>query len=316
MAVLEERANWALGVNPPTAARHLTTNGSNWLWAVFAVFLLSFLIHAALSLKPRHGERIFSYIFTVALLAGTLAYFAHASDLGSYAIRTSSGYWRRYPSYQIFWPKYAFWAVAWPAIILALGLLSGYSWATILFGIGLAWLWVFSYFISAMTATSYKWGFYALGTIAWLGLAMLTLTGRKRATGLGVGKHYSGLAGWTNLIWLLYPIAFGISDGGNIIGVTGAFIFFGILDLLLLPVLAAAFIFLARRWDYSRLGLNFTQDGRRHGYGGHGPGFTEKNGHGAAGPGQVSGGVPGSSPPVAGQTAAPGMTVPAGTTAV
>jgi bacteriorhodopsin len=75
------------------------------------------------------------------------------------------------------------------------------------------------------------------------------------------------LAGFVNLLWLLYPIAFAVSDGGNVISVTRSLIFFGILDLLLLCGTAFAFLFLARRWDYGRLHLNFTQYGRVGSYG-------------------------------------------------
>lgn len=60
----------------------------------------------------------------------------------------------------------------------------------------------------------------------------------------------------------LDPIAFGISDGGNRIGVTPSFIYFGILDLLMVPALAFAFLFLARQWDYGRMNIAFTQYGR------------------------------------------------------
>lgn len=46
------------------------------------------------------------------------------------------------------------------------------------------------------------------------------------------------------------------------IGVTPSFIYFGILDLLMVPVLAVAFLFLARKWDYGRMNIAFTQYGR------------------------------------------------------
>lgn len=82
------------------------------------------------------------------------------------------------------------------------------------------------------------------------------------------------LAGWTNLLWLLYPIAFGLSDGGNEIGVTQMFIFVGILDVLLIAGLAFAFMFLSKRWDYGALNLHFTQYGRVHA--GHDGVFPEK----------------------------------------
>ena len=86
--------------------------------------------------------------------------------------------------------------------------------------------------------------------------------GHSGARRVGYSRHHIGLAGWTNFIWIFYPIAFGLSDGGNRIGVTPSFVFFGILDLLLVPVLAYAFIFLSRKWDYNRLNLAFTQYGR------------------------------------------------------
>jgi bacteriorhodopsin len=120
-----------------------------------------------------------------------------------------------------------------------------------------------SYLFSAYTSSNYKWGFFALGTTAYLALAFSTLAqGQHGAKRVGYTRDHSGLAGWTNFLWFLYPIAFGVSDGGNVIGVTESFIFFGILDLLFNPVLAIAFIFLSRRWDYNRLNIAFTQYGR------------------------------------------------------
>lgn len=85
----------------------------------------------------------------------------------------------------------------------------------------------------------------------------------SNAAGAGaVRTHHLALAAWTNLLWLNYPIAFGVSDGGNKIGVVGGFVYFGILDVLMVPVLALAFLVLARRWDLGRLNIAFTQYGR------------------------------------------------------
>ncbi|KAH6874600.1 hypothetical protein B0T10DRAFT_521775 [Thelonectria olida] len=99
MAVIYAR-NKALDVNPPGGASHLTRGGSDWLWAVCAVFTLSFvrdssapaegttnldrcqLVYYLLSFKARNGEKIFHYLFTIGLFVGAVAYFAMASDLG------------------------------------------------------------------------------------------------------------------------------------------------------------------------------------------------------------------------------------------
>lgn len=70
-----------------------------------------------------------------------------------------------------------------------------------------------------------------------------------------MARDHTLLAGWVNFLWLIYPIAFGISDGGNTIGVTPGAIFFGVLDVLLAPVVAFGFLVFARNWDYGRLNL-------------------------------------------------------------
>jgi bacteriorhodopsin len=43
MGVIFERSNDALNVNPPGGNRQLSVHGSDWLWAVTALFLLSFV---------------------------------------------------------------------------------------------------------------------------------------------------------------------------------------------------------------------------------------------------------------------------------
>jgi len=273
------RGNDALYVNPPQGAHHLTTNGSNWLWAVTALMLLAYLVFFVLSMRPRHGERIFHYVFASALIVGALVYYAQASDLGWRVIGQAHNA-TYYPTRQVFYAKYIYWVVAFPAAVIALGLLSTVSWASIAYNVFLTWVWVVSYLVSAFTPTRYKWGFFAIGTLAWLVLAFGTFTdGRKAAARSSVGRDFTMLAGWANLLWLNYVIAFAVSDGANRLGITQMFIYFGILDILFIPVLAIATLVLSRRWDYGRLNLHFTQYGRvRH----EGGVFPEKHGHSTA----------------------------------
>ncbi|EPE08801.1 heat shock protein 30 [Ophiostoma piceae UAMH 11346] len=263
MAVIQFRRNDALDINPPAGDQYLSVNGSDWLWTVTAIHICSFLVVFCLSFVARAGERVFHHIFSIALLVGSVSYFAMASDLGWSLVATanelSNGLTR-----QIFFVKYINWVVTFPSAIIALGLLSGIAWATIVYQVFLSWYWVLSYLASAYTTTSYKWGFYAFGTVAWLLLAFSQLVsdGRKSALRVGVSRDYTVLAGWLNLLWLLYPIAYGVSDGGNKIGETAGLIFFSVLDVLLIPVLACATLVLARRWDYNKLNIVFTQYGR------------------------------------------------------
>jgi len=278
MGLIQPR-NDVFNINPPAGARHLSAAGSDWLWAVTAIYLLSFIACVALSFRPRNGERIFHYLFAIALLVGGISYFAMAGDLAFRVVPTE---FERHsePSYQIFWAKYVNWVVTFPLMSIVLGLVSGTSWATIIYNVGLSWIWVITYLCAAFTRTSYKWGFFTFGTIAWLVLAYQTLwVGFTSAKRFNVSRDYLVLAGWLNLLWLLYPIAFGVSDGGNTISVTNSFVFFGILDVLLAPVLAFGVLFFARGWDYGALNLHFTQYGRVMQTGGT---FPEKQAHAPA----------------------------------
>ncbi|KAH7129865.1 hypothetical protein B0J13DRAFT_529939 [Dactylonectria estremocensis] len=251
------RGNDALHVNPPIGVDHaLSQAGSNWLWAVTAIYIVSFFGLLILCFTTPENDRVFHYLFTCMLLAGSVTYFAEASDLGWDVVdQVGNGLSR-----QIFYAKYINWAVGFPSITLALGLLSDVSWTTILCNIFISWFWVITYLVAAYTTTNYKWGFFTFGTFAWLILAMSTLNESYEAAARAcVARDYIILAAWTNLLWLLYPVAFGLSDGGDQIGVTGSFIFFGILDILLMPVLSFAFLFLARKWDYGKLNLAFSE---------------------------------------------------------
>lgn len=148
-------------------------------------------------------------------------------------------------------------------MILAVGLFSGVSWATILYNITLGWAWIAIWLAGALTPTTYKWGFFTFGLLAYFLLsASLLHTGSITAKRLNITSHYSGISGYLVFFWMLYPIAWGVDDGGNKIGVTSGWIFFGILDLFTVPFLSLAILFLARSWDYRNLNLYFTQYGR------------------------------------------------------
>ena len=86
----------------------------------------------------------------------------------------------------------------------------------------------------------------------------MTWTARKHANALGadVGRTYLICGVWTIFLWFLYPIAWGVSEGGNIIAPDSEAAFYGILDLLAKPVFGALLIWGHRNIDPARLGLH------------------------------------------------------------
>jgi len=260
MSILLQRSNDALKINPPVGDHHFTISGSDWLWTVTAIYLCSLLLVVGHSYFARSGEKIFHYLFTISLFVGGVAYFTMASDLGSTPIATSTG---DSGTRQIFYAKYINWFVGWTPILIAVGLVSGVSWATIIYNIALSWIWIASWLSGALVATHYKWGFYVFGVFAYfLLVSSLLYTGSITARRLEIKSSYLLLSSWLTFVWMLYAIAYGLDDGGNEISVTSGFIFFGILDVLNVPVIACTVLFLSRNWDYRSLNLYFTQYGR------------------------------------------------------
>lgn len=60
----------------------------------------------------------------------------------------------------------------------------------------------------------------------------------------------------TTILWILYPIAWGVCEGGNIISPDSEAVFYGILDLLAKPVFGVLLLFGHRNIAPSRLGLS------------------------------------------------------------
>jgi len=257
------RTNDALNVNPPVGtASHLVTNGSDWLWAVDAVYCTTLIVVIGLGYFARQGEKIFHYLFTISLLVGAIAYFTVASDLGSTAVVVSDTL-SNPGTREIFYAKYINWFVGWTPIIIAIGLVSGVSWTTIVYNVALSWTWIATWLAGALTGTNYKWGFWTFGIFAYFLLSVSLLhTGYITSKRLGIAKHYFALSSYLVFFWLLYPSAWGLDDGGNKIAVTDGFIFFGILDLFTVPFFTLAVLALSTKWDYRTLNVYFTQYGR------------------------------------------------------
>jgi len=317
MSAIVERGNDALNVNPPTANRSLSVHGSDWLWAVTAVMGLAFLSWLAWTLArqktrkvassthskngngygggeninnigqksspafdgPVDRERIIHYLFTLAAFIGFISYFSMASDLGYTPVRQYlNNRGNPQETRQIFYVRYIYYFTAWPLIVTANLLLSGVSWATIFFAIALQEIWVVSWLCGALVPTRYRWGYFAFGIFAYFVLAYLLLHwGVQQARRIGSGKDYTLLAGLLVLVWLAFPIAWGLSEGGNKLSITGEMIFYGILDLIAVPIYGTLFLMLSRRFNPAL--LPFTQTGRVWGT----PGTNHVAGHHAVG---------------------------------
>lgn len=210
--------------------------------------------------KPRQ-ERLFHYITAAITLVASIAYFCMGANLGWTAIQVE--FVRSNPKVgglmrQIFYVRYIDWFVTTPLLLLDLLLTCGLPVPTIVYTILINEVMVVTGLVGALVKSSYKWGFYTFGCVAFLFVAWtVVFEGRTHAKALGadIAKTYTLCGVWTIFLWFLYPIAWGVSEGGNVIPSDSEAVFYGILDLLAKPVFGALLIWGHRNIDPARLGL-------------------------------------------------------------
>lgn len=247
------RENSALNLNTISSDIdiHLTTHGSDWLWAVFSVFALLTVGHTAyLGYLFRKGTK--NIVVSVPLLVSiifTLSYFTYASNLGWTStpvefnhVTTDEELGIR----QIFYVKFVAWFCAFPLVLTMLeysvgeiGLDSLFSLLTKVLVMN---VFVVNYLIGSLIKSTYKWGYWVFGTF---GLLLgIVFVGHSLIRSEKKTIFILGLTGLQLLIWVLYPVAWGLSEGGNVIQPDSEAVFYGILDLInfgFLPLLFLVF---------------------------------------------------------------------------
>merc|ERR1712093_128757 len=249
--------------NPRVADADITIEGSDFLWAIFAVMLASAIGVTTWTLMTPPGKRTFHVLSMAILFTASTAYFAMASNLGATAVYVE---FVRYKSdlftdtsinpytRSIWYARYIDWFITTPLLLTELLLstgmpLSGIA-ATIFFDIVM----VVGGLIGALVPSVYKWGFFAGSTVAMLAVFYsLMVPARANAKALGdqVYKSY-----WTSALvlaglWLLYPVAWGLCDGGNVIPPDSEMVFYGVLDFLAKPCFLIFHLWGMRKIDYS-----------------------------------------------------------------
>lgn len=269
-ALLEKRANTAIQDNYDhfvnfaggPAANALTTHGSDWYWAVFAILFISTAGFIGLSFTKPREHRIFHYITAAITMVATIAYFSMASNIGwaPIAVEFQRGGKVAGANRQIFYVRYIDWVITTPLLLMDLLLTAGLPWPTVFFTILIDEVMIITGLVGALVRSSYKWGYFVFGMFAlfWV-IWVLAFEARLHAGHIGadVGRVFLICGTLTSVLWFLYPIAWGLAEGGNVISSDSEAIFYGILDVLAKPVFGALLLWGHRNIDPARLGLSF-----------------------------------------------------------
>ena len=247
-------------------SNNITTHGSDLDWAICALHAIFLLGVVGWSYVTNPRRRIFHYFAIGILLITTIYYYIIASNLGGTGVpvefradglvdRTRQVFYARWVGYFINF------SLAWFALLL----LSGVGWASILFTTGLVMVWATMFLIGMFVRSTYKWGFFVFAIVMYVFIGWQTLgVARSYTTRFDAGtlRSFTILAGWQLFFMLLYPISWGLSEGGNRISNDSEQIFYSILDVATQGVFSLLLIFLTRNLDFDYLGLGFTEYGR------------------------------------------------------
>ncbi|KAI8629618.1 FDD123 protein [Xylariaceae sp. FL1651] len=262
--------NQALNTNSivgEQANLQITNHGSDWYYTVCAIMGVTTLGIMAFSLRKPQSHRIFHYITAGITAVACIAYFAIGSNLGQVPIqaefvRPASSWVRSAGTREIFYARYIDWVITTPLLLLDLLLTAGVPIPTILMTLLADEIMIVCGLIGALTRTRYKWGFYTFGMAALFFIAYeLLIDARRHANILGgeLKKTYWMCGVWLLFLWFLYPIAWGLSEGGNVIHPDSEAIFYGILDVLAKPVFGLLLLWGHRKTHPGALGLRIHQ---------------------------------------------------------
>jgi len=160
---------------------------------------------------------------------------------------------------EIFYVRYIDWVITTPLLLTDLLLTAGMPWPSILFVILIDEIMIVTGLAGALVRTSYKWGYFTFGCVAlFYILYMLGWEARKHANALGrdIGRTFMICGSLTAVLWTLYPIAWGVCEGANLISPDSEAAFYGVLDVLAKPVFGALLIWGHRNINPGALGLH------------------------------------------------------------
>ncbi|KAL0938362.1 Protein FDD123-like protein 2 [Colletotrichum truncatum] len=247
----------------------ITRRGSDWYFTVCAIMGFSSLIFLGMSFTKRETHRLFHYITSLITFVACIAYFSMGAGLGQTPIqvefpRPNSSAVSAAGTREMFYVRYIDWFVTTPLLLLDLLLTAGLPWPSILIAILADEIMIVTGLVGALTSTRYKWGYWVFGMFALLYVAYaLVIDGRRHASALGgsIKRTYINCGVLTIFLWFLYPIAWGLCEGGNVIHPDSEAIFYGILDIFAKPVFGFLLLWGHRNIDPSAIGLHIREPG-------------------------------------------------------
>ncbi|KAL9124999.1 MAG: hypothetical protein Q9217_005734 [Psora testacea] len=221
--------------------------GNRTLWVVFVIMLLSSIAFYGMAFRVPVQKRMFHILTAFITTFAMISYFAMAVNDGvGYNKITIKHTQKHFPDTfqtiyrEVYWARYVDWSLTTPLLLLDLCLLAGLPGANILVAVVADVIMILTGLFAAFTVEEGpKWGWYAMACIAYLVVIyQLAFNGRGVVKGKDAktATFFSAIAGFTLVLWTVYPIIWGIADGSRNLNVDGEIVSYAVLDVLAKPV--------------------------------------------------------------------------------
>jgi len=248
-------------VNGRTADIAITSHGSSFYFAICALMAFSGFAFMGLAFRKPRRERLFHYLTASVVFVAAIAYFTMGSNLGFTPIQVE--FVRSDPVVRgnlraIYYVRYIDWFITTPLLLMDLLLTAGMPWPTVLFVVVVDEIMIVTGLVGALVTSVYKFGYFVFGCVALFYIVYhLVWESRIHARNFGkdVERAFLMTGSLTTVLWILYPVAWGLSEGGNVISPDSEAVFYGVLDFLAKPCFGALLLWGHKNIDPARLGL-------------------------------------------------------------
>jgi len=222
--------------------------GNRTLWVVCVLMGLSSLAFYGMAFRVPTQKRVFHILTAFITTFAFLSYFAMATGDGinyNKIVETVSHKHglpdtEQVTYREVYWARYVDWSITTPLLLLDLALLAGLNGASILVAIVADLIMILTGLFAAYGKNDgQKWGWYVWACIAYLVIVYQVAVGGRATVANKDGKtkaFFGALAGFTFILWTVYPIIWGLSEGAHVVNVDTEIIAYAVLDILAKPV--------------------------------------------------------------------------------
>ncbi|GAA95136.1 uncharacterized protein L969DRAFT_95897 [Mixia osmundae IAM 14324] len=209
----------------------ITEAGKRTLWITFVVMAVASLIFLLMSFRQPAKARIFHHVTFFITATAAVSYYCMASGMGNAIIKAPGNHAFR----EVYYARYLDWLITTPLLLLDCCLLAGVPAAEIvliiLADIGMILTGLLAGVDDGRTT---RWGLFTISCLFFLYVLWgLLFSARNTAFGKSdrVGKLYLGIAVYTAVLWIAYPVVWAFAEGTNSITGDTEVLAYAILDI-------------------------------------------------------------------------------------